>query len=71
MHSSKLKINCLFYLVIGTSTIGSSQKLSNNLPVTVGGIIGACVVLIVGVIIFFMLRYITTYFLSNAFKYLS
>lgn len=46
--------------MIGSLPIELSQS-TNNLPVTVGGIVGACVVLIVGVVIsIFILRYIST-----------
>lgn len=36
--------------------IGPSHKLSKNIPETIGGIVGAFVVLIIGVIFFFILR---------------
>ncbi|XP_052694681.1 receptor-type tyrosine-protein phosphatase epsilon-like [Crassostrea angulata] len=49
--------SCLTGCIDGKSScLLGNLSLSNNLPVTVGGILGACVVLIVGVIIFFILR---------------
>lgn len=46
---------------IGTWPIESAYKSTHNLPVTVGGIVGACVFLIIGVVVFiFIFRYIST-----------
>lgn len=59
-------ISIVIHLEIGTASIELHQKLSTNLPVTVGGIIGSLVVLIVGVVCFiFILRYIRIYSFSR------
>lgn len=47
----------LFILVVRKLPNELSQESIHNIPVTVGGIVGACVVLTVGVFIFiFILR---------------
>lgn len=61
LHNAS-EILVTYFLLIVTVPIGSSRKLSKNLPLTVGGIVGAFVILIVGVIFFFILRYTSTYF---------
>lgn len=48
-----------YHLGDGSATAESLYATSNNLPVTVGVIVGTCLVLTVGVVIFiFILRYV-------------
>lgn len=65
LHNASDEILVKYFLLIVTVPIGSSRKLSKNLPLTVGGIVGAFVILVVGVIFLFILRYISTYCFYN------
>lgn len=56
LHNASDEILVKYFLLNGTGSIGSFHKLSKNLPEMVGGIVGAFVVLIFGVIFFSILR---------------
>lgn len=61
--NEKIIISIVILVEIGTTSIELPQKLSTNLPVTVGGIVGSLVVLTVGVVFYiFILRYIRNLF---------
>lgn len=56
--NEKNVISSVIHVETGTTSIELPQKLSTNLPVTVGGIVGSLVVLSVGVVFYiFILRY--------------